>query len=82
VGRDQGGDDAADNLFPLAGSGTTLCHGAIQNGQRTYDLRHGVYIEPDEVARGIAAHLTEANRRYIIERKGRYFLDRHYPEAR
>lgn len=79
VGRDQGGDDVIENLVPLAGSGTTLCHGAVQYGQRTWDAAQGVYVDPEVVARGIRKRMTKDAERYIIEKKGGWWLEKVYP---
>jgi len=79
VGRDQGGDDVIENLVPLAGSGTTLCHGAVQYGQRTWDGLQGVYVDPGVAARGIRENMKKHSERYIIEKKGEWWLERVYP---
>lgn len=81
MGRDQGGDDVIENLVPLAGSGTTLCHGAVQYGQRTWDAAQGVYVDPGVAARGIRKNMKEETERYIIEKKGEWWLNRIYPNG-
>lgn len=80
VGRGQHGDDDPDNLIPLAGDGTRLCHGALTSSNRCYDPRRGEYIEPLDVRRGIRAHLTDAHTKYVVAKKGHWFLDAYYPE--
>lgn len=36
VPRSMGGDDTFDNLAPLCGSGTTGCHGSVENKSRPH----------------------------------------------
>ena len=66
VGKDLGGDDKPDNLVPLCGTGTTGCHGAVQD------------LSP--VACGLLREsLTLKELRYIVTKKSPAFLDRYYP---
>lgn len=81
VPRGLGGDDVLENLIPLAGDGTSLCHGAQENGQRVYDVARRTYIEPGEVRARIRARLLPEHLAYVEQRKGRGWLDRYFPEA-
>jgi hypothetical protein len=83
VPRGKGGDDVEENLVPLAGHGTTLCHGAITASQRMYDLASGEYVDPDDVRHGLRAYLdahTE-KRDYIVGETSQAWLDTTYPEG-
>lgn len=79
VNRTQGGSDDVDMLVPLAGDGTTLCHGAITTGNRTYDLRTSEYIDPRDVRVGIRAHMGERHVKAVLAVKSLDWLDRYYP---
>lgn len=81
VPRDLGGDDVVENLIPLAGDGTRLCHGASEHGQRVYDLGRRVYIEPGEVRAAVRARLLPEHVEYAVGRKGSDFLDRYWGAA-
>lgn len=81
VPRGLGGDDVPENVIPLAGDGTRLCHGAQENGQRVYDLDRKVYIEPDEVRGRIRERLLDEHRAYVVERMGLPWLERYFPWA-
>ena len=73
LSRGQGGDDVPANLVRLAGSGTTLCHGALTSGNKTDG------VSPDAVASGIRANLRQDQIAYVRNREGQWYLDRHYP---
>ena len=77
VARSLEGDDVRDNLVPLAGDGTRLCHGALDTDQPTHDIETGEMIQPERVRAGIAEHLTAAHRAYVESVKPG-FLDRYY----
>lgn len=68
------------NLVPLAGGGTTLCHGAIQYSQRTYDAARCVYVEPEAVAVGIRLNMYRDQIEYVTRTKGEWWLEKHYPQ--
>lgn len=68
--RSQGGDDVADNLIPLCGSGTTGCHGLIEAHDRNH--RHLLGLR-----------LTTEERSYLVSKLGskqaaEAWLQRHY----
>ena len=66
VPKSQLGDDVAANLVPLCGSGTTGCHGRVENR--------------DRMSRSILRSKMSLNEReYVIEKQGIGWLDRHYP---
>lgn len=67
VERSEGGDDVAENCLPLCGSGTQGCHGDVTawRGASRHLMR--AVMLPEEIA-------------YVLERKGRGWLDRHYPD--
>lgn len=68
--RGQGGDDAIENLIPLCGSGTTGCHGLVENHNRAARAT-------------VRATLTDANRWYLTYKLGHRaagWLDSQYPE--
>jgi hypothetical protein len=67
VPKSQLGDDVAGNLVPLCGSGTTGCHGHVENRSRFHR----------SILRG---KLTEEERDYVIGRQGEGWFDRHYPD--
>lgn len=66
VGRDLGGDDVIANLALLGGTGTTKCHGLVQEFDRPACVR-------------LRSNLTDEQRAYIIGRLGEGGLDRYYP---
>ena len=68
VPRSQGGGDEIDNLVCLDGSGTTGCHGKVENHDRHTRI-------------ALRAELTEAQERYIISHKSQEWLDTYYPKA-
>lgn len=70
VGKDLLGDDYADNIIGLCGSGTTGCHGILENHEKGWQ----------EIAHNIRALMTTAERRYVIAKKSEVFLDRYYPK--
>jgi hypothetical protein len=65
VSKSLGGADVADNLVPLCGSGTTGCHGLIEAHEMWACTRLG-------------QRLTNAERQYVIDTKGAYYLERRY----
>jgi hypothetical protein len=66
VGRDLGGDDTEDNLVPLCGSGTTLCHGKVEHFIR-------------EACQTLRLTLTPRELAYVIGTKSEHWLERRYP---
>jgi hypothetical protein len=65
VSKSLGGDDVADNLVPVCGSGTTGCHGLLEaHNMWACDL--------------LGRRLTEAERRYVVDTKGAYYLESRY----
>jgi hypothetical protein len=65
VSKSLGGGDVADNLVPLCGSGTTGCHGLVEaHNMWACDL--------------LGRRLTEAERAYVVGKKGAYFLESRY----
>jgi hypothetical protein len=68
VGKDLGGDDVLENLALLGGTGTTKCHGAVQELERVACAMLRRNLDDEQVA-------------YIVSRKSEYFLDRYYPET-
>ena len=70
VGRDQSGDDAADNLVPLCmGPGSPDCHGKVERREPGWTA----------IAGRIRASLTEEEVRYVLERKSLAYLDSYFP---
>jgi hypothetical protein len=76
-------EDVIENLVPLAGDGTRLCHGAMTTAQTTTDAL-GNRILPGVVRAGIRRNLEEfpEKRAYVVARKGEEWLERHYPSSR
>lgn len=70
-----------ENLVPLSGDGTRLCHGAVQFGYRTYDMSRKTYVDPVETEQRIRARMSAAHIAYVIERKGVDWMDRVYPPS-
>lgn len=70
VPRGQGGDDVDDNLVPLCGHGTALCHGAVESDVRARSRLRG--------------RLRSRERRYARQRYAELGkpdgFDRRYPE--
>jgi 5-methylcytosine-specific restriction endonuclease McrA len=66
VPRSLGGDDVEQNLVPLCGSGTTGCHGLVEEGDPA-------------ARRGLRRSLKKDELAYVVRRKGRRFLDRYLP---
>jgi len=66
VPRSLGGDDVADNLVPLCGTGTTGCHGLIE------------HREPRALA-ALRYSLTRDERNYAAGKKGVHWIARYYP---
>lgn len=66
VPRGQGGDDIEENLAMLCGSGTTGCHGEVEE-KREARKRLRAKLRPEVVS-------------YAIARKGEGWFDRRYPE--
>lgn len=65
VSKSLRGDDVADNLVPLCGDGTSGCHGLVE--------------ARDPWARPLLGErLTEAERAYVLRKKGAGWLERHY----
>jgi hypothetical protein len=65
VSKSLGGDDLADNLVAVCGSGTTGCHGLIEA------------FDPWACSL-LGQRLTDAERAYVVARKGAYFLESRY----
>lgn len=73
IPRSLGGDDLAQNLVPLCGTGTTGCHGEFETrGKGWLDVAAG--IRAWLAARPLAVA-------YVTEKKGDSFLNRYYPEG-
>jgi hypothetical protein len=67
VPRSLGGDDVADNLVPLCGTGTTGCHGLVE--------------ARNPVACGMLRDsLSVLELQYVVFRKSLAFLDSYYPQ--
>jgi hypothetical protein len=65
VPKSLGGGDVAENLVPLCGSGTMGCHGLVEaHNMWACDL--------------LGRRLTEAERRYVVDTKGAYYLESRY----
>jgi len=71
VPRGQGGDDVDANIVGLCGSGTSGCHGALHDHRRGWE----------QVAARLRASLRPEEIEYVDFKKGRWWLDKHYPEA-
>ena len=65
LARSLGGDDVADNLVPLCGSGTTGCHGLVEAR------------EPWACSL-LGQRLTAAERAYVAAKKGAWYLETRY----
>ena len=65
VSKSLGGDDVADNLVPLCGSGTTGCHGLVEAR------------EPWACSL-LGQRFTAAERAYVVAKKGAWFLETRY----
>lgn len=75
-----GREDVDANAVVLYGDGTRGCHGALTSGNRVFDGSD--VILPMQVASGIRRRLETTRRdalAYILERRGRDWLDRRYP---
>lgn len=70
--RGRGGDDVAENLVALCGSGTTGCHGDIENRDPAASRALGDYLVAER--RDVVAYL----RRKLGIRPARAFLYRRY----
>lgn len=69
LSRAQGGDDVRANLISLCmGNGVSDCHGKLHSGDRA-------------VREEIRRHLSDESISYLLERKGRDWLNRFYPKA-
>lgn len=79
VERSLGGDDVAENLVPLGGTGTMYCHGIYTSHHAGQDCK-GARRTWDEIAAAIRVSLTPAETEYILAAKGPRFLDRYYPD--
>jgi len=69
VPRGQRGDDVPANVIPLCGTGTTGCHGAITTHTPGWEA----------IASAIRGSLSPAETQYVYAKRGRWWLDRHYP---
>lgn len=65
IPRSNGGSDVEDNLIPVCGSGSTGCHGLLEEWDETASLKLGL-------------SLTVEERRHVVEFKGAYYLSRRY----
>lgn len=65
IPKSLGGDDVADGVAPACGSGTTGCHGLIENRDPWACTLFG-------------ANLTVSERAYVIRKKGTDFAVRYY----
>jgi hypothetical protein len=79
INRSQGGDDVVANLIPLAGDGTTLCHGALTSANRTLDERTQRWVHPEHVRQGVRRHLAPWHLQYMTDKKGMEWVERTYP---
>lgn len=68
VPRSQGGDDVAVNMAPLCGECHFDLHGAASGARRVVRVALRGRLQPAQLA-------------YIEAKKGRAWLDRHYPRA-
>lgn len=68
VPRAQSGDDVADNLVPLCGSGTTGCHGLVEDRDMWARSLLGRRLSRREIA-------------YVVAKRGAGWLERHYGVA-
>lgn len=66
VPKSLGGDDCDANVVPLCGTGTTGCHGLVENFDLVARSKLRASLLPPEVA-------------YVEGKKGAAFLDRYYP---
>lgn len=67
VERSLGGDDLEVNLIELCGDGTRGCHGDVTMRLRDARARLRRILNAQQIG-------------YIIERKGRDWIDTHYPK--
>ena len=76
-------EDVLENLVPLAGDGTRLCHGALTSAQTTVDPE-GNRILPGVVRAGIRINLERFPEKlaYVTLRRGEEWVARHYPLSR
>lgn len=68
LSKSLGGDDTADNLAPVCGSGTTGCHGLIEAHDRAACAVFG-------------RSLTGRERGYVLVKKNADFLARRYGQV-
>lgn len=78
VPKGQRGDDVPNNIFPLGGSGTTGCHG-IQTSRNPGLNCHGVQTSFEQVMAAVRRTMLPSERQYVIAKKSRAWLDKHYP---
>jgi hypothetical protein len=65
VPRSQGGDDVADNLVGLSGTGTTEAHGLVE-------------ARDPWACSLLGQRLTSAERAYVVAKRGAWFLETRY----
>ncbi len=66
IGKDLGGDDLPANMVPLCGSGTSGCHGLVEE----FDLK---------ACQTLRISLTEQEIGYVVGKASQYWLNRRYP---
>lgn len=78
VPKGQRGDDCDSNIIPLGGSGSSGCHG-IQTSHNAGSNCHGVTTSYEQVVAAIRRTMLPVERQYVIAKKSRAWLDKHYP---
>lgn len=81
VPKGQRGDDVDENIVPLCGSGTSGCHGALTDHHKASWPSLLVGYQWEVVATHLRRRLTKDEFKYILEKKGREWLDRTYPRV-
>lgn len=69
VNRSQRGDDVPANLIPLCGDGVKGCHGILTQKLAGWEI----------VAAAIRHSLTPLEERYVVAKKGKWWLDKNLP---
>jgi hypothetical protein len=76
IGKGQSGDDLAENLIPLCGSGSDGCHGALHGNP--WVTADGMRFDAHLVRQQIGGHLWPDEILYCIQRLGSYEAAREY----